>query len=341
MTNIKDVAIKAGVSVSTVSRVMNNRGYISQATKDKVFNAMKDLNYQPNEIAKSLFKKKSNIIGLILPDISTPFYAEETRYIEEELYKLGYKLMLCNAYNSSTREQEYINMLLRNQVDGIIIGSHTLKIEDYLNLNLPIVALDRYLGDDIPVVSADHMEGGKLAALELLNCGCTNILHFSGSSKVPTPSNDRHKSFNDTLEGRNVKVNTIELPINFFSFSDYSPIIQEALDNNPNIDGVFATDTIALATIKELSKRNINVPKEVKVVGYDGLSICALTYPSLTTIQQPIKELSKQAVKTLMNLINKINTSIEKKIVLPVSLERGNTTLNYQKSYTVESFITR
>ena len=79
MTNIKDVAIKAGVSVSTVSRVMNNRGYISQATKDKVFNAMKDLNYQPNEIAKSLFKKKSNIIGLILPDISTPFYAEETR----------------------------------------------------------------------------------------------------------------------------------------------------------------------------------------------------------------------------------------------------------------------
>lgn len=326
MTNIKDVAIKAGVSVSTVSRVMNNRGYISQATKDKVFNAMKDLNYQPNEIAKSLFKKKSNIIGLILPDISTPFYAEETRYIEEELYKLGYKLMLCNAYNSSSREQEYINMLLRNQVDGIIIGSHTLKIEDYLNLNLPIVALDRYLGDDIPVVCSDHIKGGKLAALELLNCGCTNILHFSGSLKVPTPSNDRHKSFNATLEGKNIKVNTVELPINFFSFLDYSSIIQEALDNNPDIDGIFATDTIALATIKELIKRNKNIPNDVKVVGYDGLSICALTYPTLTTIQQPIKDLSKEAVKTLINLINKKNSYIEKKIILPVSLKRGNTT---------------
>ena len=316
MTNIKDVAIKAGVSVSTVSRVMNNRGYISQATKDKVFNAMKDLNYQPNEIAKSLFKKKSNIIGLILPDISTPFYAEETRYIEEELYKLGYKLMLCNAYNSSTREQEYINMLLRNQVDGIIIGSHTL----------PIVALDRYLGDDIPIVCSDHIEGGKLAALELLNCGCTNILHFSGSLKVPTPSNDRHKSFNDTLERKNIKVNTVELPINFFSFLDYSSIIQEALDNNPDIDGIFATDTIALATIKELIKRNKNIPNDVKVVGYDGLSICALTYPTLTTIQQPIKDLSKEAVKTLINLINKKDSYIEKKIILPVSLKRGNTT---------------
>ena len=308
MTNIKDVAIKAGVSVSTVSRVMNNRGYISQATKDKVFNAMKDLNYQPNEIAKSLFKKKSNIIGLILPDISTPF------------------LMLCNAYNSSSREQEYINMLLRNQVDGIIIGSHTLKIEDYLNLNLPIVALDRYLGDDIPIVCSDHIEGGKLAALELLNCGCTNILHFSGSLKVPTPSNDRHKSFNDTLERKNIKVNTVELPINFFSFLDYSSIIQEALDNNPDIDGIFATDTIALATIKELIKRNKNIPNDVKVVGYDGLSICALTYPTLTTIQQPIKDLSKEAVKTLINLINKKNSYIEKKIILPVSLKRGNTT---------------
>ena len=303
MTNIKDVAIKAGVSVSTVSRVMNNRGYISQATKDKVFNAMKDLNYQPNEIAKSLFKKKSNIIGLILPDISTPFYAEETRYIEEELYKLGYKLMLCNAYNSSSREQEYINMLLRNQVDGIIIGSHTLKIEDYLNLNLPIVALDRYLGDDIPIVCSDHIEGGKLAALELLNCGCTNILHFSGSLKVPTPSNDRHKSFNDTLERKNIKVNTVELPINFFSFLDYSSIIQEALDNNPDIDGIFATDTIALATIKELIKRNKNIPNDVKVVGYNDSSICNILPVPLSSVSSRSKEMGKEAIRMMMEAL--------------------------------------
>lgn len=128
------------------------------------------------------------------------------------------------------------------------------------------------------------------------------------------------------MERKNIKVNTVELPINFFSFSDYSSIIQEALDNNPDIDGIFATDTIALTTIKELIKRNKNIPNDVKVVGYDGLSICALTYPTLTTIQQPIKDLSKEAVKTLINLINKKNSYIEKKIILPVSLKRGNTT---------------
>ena len=130
------------------------------------------------------------------------------------------------------------------------------------------------------------------------------------------------------LTRKNIKVNTVELPINFFSFLDYSSIIQEALDNNPDIDGIFATDTIALTTIKELIKRNKNIPNDVKVVGYDGLSICALTYPTLTTIQQPIKELSKEAVKTLINLINKSDSSINKKIVLPVSLKRGNTTIN-------------
>ena len=128
------------------------------------------------------------------------------------------------------------------------------------------------------------------------------------------------------MERKNIKVNTVELPINFFSFLDYSSIIQEALDNNPDIDGIFATDTIALTTIKELIKRNKNIPNDVKVVGYDGLSICALTYPTLTTIQQPIKDLSKEAVKTLINLINKKDSYIEKKIILPVSLKRGNTT---------------
>ena len=128
------------------------------------------------------------------------------------------------------------------------------------------------------------------------------------------------------MERKNIKVNTVELPINFFSFLDYSSIIQEALDNNPDIDGIFATDTIALTTIKELIKRNKNIPNDVKVVGYDGLSICTLTYPTLTTIQQPIKDLSKEAVKTLINLINKKNSYIEKKIILPVSLKRGNTT---------------
>ena len=204
MANIKDVAKEAGVSVTTVSRVMNNRGYISEKTRKKVYDAIDKINYHPNDLAKNLQQQKTNLIGLILPDISVNFYAEEAKYIEEELYNRGYKLMLCNAYNSSKRENEYINMLQRNKVDGIIIGSHTLEIEDYLKINLPIIALDRYLGENIPVICADHVQGGRLAAKHLIDCGCKNVVQFAGYNKVKLPANKRHLEFTKTMIENNI-----------------------------------------------------------------------------------------------------------------------------------------
>ena len=149
---------------------------------------MEKLNYHPNELAQNLFRKKTNLIGLILPDISINFYGEETKYIEEYLYKNGYKLMLCNAYASKEREKEYINMLQRNQVDGIIIGSHTLEIEEYLKINSPIIALDRFLGNEIPIVAADHNQGGILVAEHLIKAGCSNVVQFVGCLLYTSPS---------------------------------------------------------------------------------------------------------------------------------------------------------
>lgn len=326
MPNIKDVANLAGVSVTTVSRIMNNRGYISEETKDKVYDAMEKLNYHPNEIAKTLYTKKSRLIGLILPDISTPFYAEETKYIEEALYMNGYKLLLCNASNNCIREKEYIDMLQRNQVDGIIIGSHTLKLEEYMKLKLPIVALDRYLGKDIPVVSADHVQGGTLAANELIRAGCKNILQFEGNNQVKTPSNERHSSFADVMKKNNIKCSSVEFPVNFFSLDNYSPLIKKALDNHPNIDGIFAIDTVAFAVIKELLSSNFNIPQDIKIVGYDGISFCSIASPTLTTIKQPIRDISNSAVSTLLYLINNNNTIIPDDIKLPVMLSQGQTT---------------
>lgn len=326
MPNIKDVANQAGVSVTTVSRIMNNRGYISEETKNKVYKAMEKLNYHPNEIAKSLYTKKSNLIGLILPDISTPFYAEETKYIEEYLYMNGYKLMLCNASNNCIREKEYIDMLQRNQVDGIIIGSHTLKLEEYMKLKLPIVALDRYLGKDIPIVSADHVQGGTLAANELIRAGCKNVLQFEGNSQVKTPANERHSSFADIMKKNNINCNSIEFPVNFFSFDNYPSFIRKALDSYPNIDGIFAGDTVAFAVIKELLSRNLSIPDDVKVIGYDGIAFCSIASPTLTTIKQPIREIANSAVSTLLYLINNNTSIVPSDIKLPVMLSQGQTT---------------
>ena len=326
MSNIKDVANHAGVSVTTVSRIMNNRGYISDATRKKVYESMEILNYHPNEMAKSLYTKKSNLIGLILPDVSIPFYAEETKHIEEALYMNGYKLLLCNASNNCIREKEYIDMLQRHQVDGIIIGSHTLKLEEYTKLKLPIVALDRYLGKDIPVISADHMQGGYLAANELIRCGCKNVLQFVGNSQVKTPANERNFAFSEAMKKNNINCTNIEFPVNFFSFENYLPFITKSLDNNPNIDGVFAVDTIALAVIKELVSRNLKIPDDVKIVGYDGIALGSIVTPTLTTIKQPIRDIANSAVSALLYLISNHNTMIPNDIKLPLMICQGQTT---------------
>ena len=308
MANKKDVAKEAGVSVTTVSRVMNDRGYISEKTRKKVYDAMEKIGYHPNELAKNFFRQKTNIIGLILPDISISFYAEETKYIEEHLYKNGYKLMLCNAYNSKEREKEYINMLQINKVDGIIIGSHTLEIEDYLKIDMPIVALDRYLWEDIPIVSADHIQGGILAANHLINCGCKNVVQFAGTSVLNSSANKRHISFEKVMNDSNVNVHTIEMELNTFSKEQNLHYIDYMFNSYKDIDVVFATD----------------IPKDLKIVGYDGTESSELFIPTLTTIKQPIKEICIDAVNKLIKLINNENISLESNHT--VTLIKGETT---------------
>ena len=325
MANIKDVAKEAGVSVTTVSRVMNDRGYISEKTRKKVYDAMEKIGYHPNELAKNFFRQKTNIIGLILPDISISFYAEETKYIEEHLYKNGYKLMLCNAYNSKEREKEYINMLQRNKVDGIIIGSHTLEIEDYLKINLPIIALDRYLGENIPVICADHVQGGRLAAKHVIDCGCKNVVQFAGYNKVKLPANKRHLEFTKTMIENNINFKTIEMGLNSFTNEENLDYIDYMFENYKNIDGVFATDNIATLVVKEAMKRGKKIPDDLKVVGYDGTKNSELFNPILTTIKQPIKEICIDAVDKLIKLIDG-EWIEEKEINHTTTLIKGETT---------------
>ena len=139
MATIKDVAALSGVSVTTVSRVLNKRGYISEDTYKKVYDAMAELNYQPNQLARSLSKQKTNFIGLLVPDVSHPFFAEMTHLLEISLFNHGYKLILCNTQRNDMREQSYLDMLRQNKVDGAIVATHYLQTSDYKDLSLPLV----------------------------------------------------------------------------------------------------------------------------------------------------------------------------------------------------------
>lgn len=325
MAGIRDVAKKAHVSTSTVSLVLNNNGYVSDKTRAKVEEAMKELNYIPNELARNLFHSKTNIVGLILPDVSHPFFGSFAKYAEMELYKNGYKTMLCSTVHEENGEKEYIDMLNRQMMDGIIMGTHSLEVDEYNDVVRPIVSLDRYINESIPIVMSDHEKGGSLAAEELLRCGCRKVLQFMGSRNVNTPAHLHHYAFKKKLLEAGVTVYTEEMPWNRWSFDDFEEFVRKIYPLYPAIDAVYGADLVAVAFLKEAMAHGKSVPKDVKIIAYDGTDVTRMGAVSITSIYQDTHKLAQEAVKLLIDKINGEEIFNGRRI-LDVSLQRGGTT---------------
>ena len=325
MASIKEVARKANVGVGTVSRVLNSTGYVSDETRKKVEEAMKELNYIPNELARNLLSKKSGIVAIIIPKISHPFFAEIVLYAEAELMKKGYKTMICSTYSEQNYEKEYLNMLNRHIVDGIIAGSHMLDLEEYQNVRGPIVAVDRFLGENIPIISTNHKIGGRLAAEELLRNGCRCVLQIQGARVVDSPSHERHYEFERYMKKHGVTVYSYEMDWNDFDYGQYDAMTEQLMDKFPDVDGIFAVDMVAIACIRQLLKRKKKIPRDVKIVAYDGTYVAKVGVMNLTVVQQPIEELANRAVHVLINMIQGKEYR-NKKIFYEPTLLLGDTT---------------
>lgn len=320
---IKDVAKLAGVSPTTVSRVLNNRGYLSADVREKVAKAMKELNYIPNDLARSLYKQRTNLIGFIFPTTANPFYGELIFHMENACSERGYRVLLCNSSSQPEKEEKYVEMLLRNQVDGIISGAHNLGIKAYQH-SLPIVAIDRYLSEKIPVVSSDNYQGGRLASEWLIEKKCNRILHINGTREMTSPANKRRDAYEDVMKEHKMEALTYEIPV----MGNTEEIVSRLFDEQPDVDGVFASDDkIAARVIAEARKRGIRVPEKLKVIGYDGTSFVRDIFPDLTTIQQPISDIAEKAVELLVEEIEGIfDPGSQKEFVFPVQLLEGTST---------------
>ena len=325
MASIKEVARKANVGVGTVSRVLNSTGYVSDETRKKVEEAMKELNYIPNELARNLLSKKSGIVAIIIPKISHPFFAEIVLYAEAELMKKGYKTMICSTYSEQNYEKEYLNMLNRHIVDGIIAGSHMLDLEEYQNVRGPIVAVDRFLRENIPIISTNHKIGGRLAAEELLRNGCRCVLQIQGARVVDSPSHERHYEFERYMKKHGVTVYSYEMDWNDFDYGQYDAMAEQLMDKFPDVDGIFAVDMVAIACIRQLLKRKKKIPRDVKIVAYDGTYVAKVGVMNLTVVQQPIEKLTNRAVHVLINMIQGKEYR-NKKIFYEPTLLLGDTT---------------
>lgn len=318
MTTQKDVAEKAGVTVTTVSRVINNRGYIAEKTKKNIFQVMDELNYRPNAVARSLSKKKSNILGVILPAVYHPFFSSLLSYLEEYAYQNDYKLMLCNSKMEAEKEKEYINMLRAQQVDGIFLASHTLDIAAEMKLDLPVLTFDREI-EGLPYICADNIKGGKLAADHLLSQGAKNLVYIGGNLRLDLLSNQRYQVFKEKAAEVDISVKNYQCQLDSFDRREYQQLAAQIFAENKKIDGIFASsDLIAAAVIKEARKNMIKVPEDLKVIGYDDIELARLYSPEITTIRQPTAEIARKAIELLLKEI--AGEEINRKNILDVEL---------------------
>lgn len=326
MASIKDVAQKARVGVGTVSRVLNGTGYVAQTTKRKVLAAVEELNYTPNELARNLFRNRTGIVGVIIPSLEHPFFSSFCKEAEMELYKNGYKAMVCNTIEVSSREQDYLDMLQRNMVDGIITGAHSLDDSVYQKIGKPIVALDRDMGPSIPVIHSDHVQGGRMAAEKLISNGCKNIIQFTGASVVKSPSMERHDIFSQMVRAQGIHLITVETAWNAFTFEYFYQTMRVNLERYPDIDGIFTMDIPAVCCCDILQDMGRSVPQDVRIVAYDGTYLVLTSRPTITVVRQDISLLAKACVKTLLKRINGDNDFPHRQ-VYSVEMQDGGSTL--------------
>lgn len=304
---------------------MNNRGYISKETRKKVYDAMKKLNYQPNEIARSLFRQHTNVIGVIVPSVNHPFFSKLVEKIEFYASRRGYKILLCDSYHERQKEIEYIEMLKSSKVDGIIMGSRTTDILNIFNFDFPLVTVDRIMSDKIPCVSSDNYQGGSLATKALIARGCKKLAHITGSLKLNLMANQRYAAFMDICDKEKIDHVVVTAEENQFSSMDYKDLIENLFREHPDVDGVVASsDVIAAEVIQIAISKGRVVPGDLKVIGYDDTSIASLTTPQISTIRQPIEEIGRYAVDLILD--QQKGEIVPMRTILPVTLiERQST----------------
>jgi len=329
MATIREVAESAGVSYATVSHVINNTRVVTQETRERVLAAMVALDYRPNALARSLRQGKTNTIGLVLPDSANPFFAEISRSIEDEAFKKGYSVFLCNTELDTQRELFYVDVLSKKQVDGIIFvaaGDQPDSLDFLLRQNMSVVMIDRDLPNvEVDAVLTDHRLGGFLATHHLIELGHTRIACIAGPSSI-TPSAERITGYRQALEEANLPYDESLVLRGDYHAQSGMELTHVLLAMTPRPTAIFAlNDLMALGALRAAAEANYSVPRDLAIVGYDDLELARFTSPSLTTIAQPKKEIGSQAVNLLAARISQKSRPPSRLVLPPELIVRRST----------------
>lgn len=331
---IYDVAREAGVSMATVSRVVNNNPNVKPQTRKKVNEAIEKLKYRPNAVARGLASKKTTTVGVVIPDISNNIFAEVARGIEDIATMYHYNIILCNADKQKDKEIRVINTLLEKQVDGLLFMGGTITdehIRAFDSASIPVVlcATTDPLGT-APSVDIDHEAAAFDAVQALIEQGHRDIAMISGTLEDPTNGYARHQGYKDALQKAGIGFREDYVRVGNYSYESGLELAAYflQLDNRPT--AIFtANDEMAIGVIHTIQDHGLKVPDDISVISVDNIRMASMVRPQLTTVAQPMYDIGAVSMRLLTKFMNKEDVD-NTRVILPHRLiqRESVTTLN-------------
>jgi len=327
--SIRDVAARAGVSVTTVSHTLNGTRFVSAAARAKVHEAAHALGYVPSEVARGLKHNTTRTLGMLVPNNSNPYFAEIIRGVEHHCYGAGYSLLLCNSNDDAHQQADHLRVLAERRVDGIVLvasGTDDAIVDVCKDLRLPLVLVDREI-DSIAVdlIEVDHAAGGDLATAHLLAMGHARVACIVGPADL-RPSQQREAGWRRALARAGVTPRADEIVRGDFSPESGAAAMRRLLKASHRPTAVFVcNDMMAIGALHAAHEAGIAVPRELSVVGFDDIELAAYTSPPLTTVAQPKEAIGTGAAGLLLERLRDGRTEPRRAILQPALHLRAST----------------
>lgn len=326
---IYDVAQAAGVSIATVSKVINGTGRISDKTRKHVTDVMQQLKYQPSMVASALTGKRTFTVGLTLPDLANPFFAEVARAVEDRGHEYGFNVIICSTDNDPEREIKYFTLLTQKRVDGVIVATRTEKdlfLKKLLQQHIPIAIIAGEMPAlAVDTVMVDDYLGGHQAGSHLIGLGhrCIAVL----AEDTGTSSNrERIRGCHQAIRSAGIQPDDAMVTVGGFTVDEGKAAAGRLLDMEEPPTAIFAcNDLLAIGAIQAARERGMQLPQQLSVVGFDNTILATIIDPPLTTIGQPIQEIGRQAMDLLVQEIKGEKTARQRIVLMPELVVRGST----------------
>ncbi|WP_299432208.1 LacI family DNA-binding transcriptional regulator [uncultured Maribacter sp.] len=324
---IHDIAKTLEIDSSTVSRALNNSDRVSLKTKKKILDKANELGYQRNLLASNLRKNKTNTIGVVVPRISRHFFSSAISGIEKTAFNKGYNVIICQSLEQLEREQNLIDTLAANRVDGVIM-SISMETFNYNHLEklkkngTPVLIFDRHCNFSVhSTVLLDDFQGAFEATTHLINQGCKNIVHFSGPSNLKVYQN-RLQGYKAALEKSNMNFEEKYVLNSHLMNNDGILLAEKVLKFSEKVDGIFsANDVAAISAMQRFKKAGIRIPEDIAMVGFSNEPISSVIEPALSTIDQSGSKMGKIGTELLIEQIkNKSKLAKPEKVIIKPSL---------------------